>query len=207
MNIKTDSAGRKVMEIDNEKDLRTYMQPQRLDILFLLESRPEGMTAKQVADALHMAPSSAGHHLRKLEQLGLVKIARTQLIHGFKAKFYTTTDITVTINAVRENKGLLNHALMQNILAQRVGRVMDLGQMMEEGRVEKAPGNTTLNYGTLFLTREEAQGFLEEMNRFVNAHRTRRPGTQAFEYTLMLANLDLWRQHTGDTGAAGGTGG
>ena len=66
--------GRMVLNIDNEKDLRTYMQPQRLSILFELESRPEGMTAKQLADALGIAPSSAGHHLGKLEQLGLFYI-------------------------------------------------------------------------------------------------------------------------------------
>ena len=48
--------GRMVLNIDNEKDLRTYMQPQRLSILFELESRPEGMTAKQLADALGIAP-------------------------------------------------------------------------------------------------------------------------------------------------------
>ena len=50
--------GRMVLNIDNEKDLRTYMQPQRLSILFELESRPEGMTAKQLADALGIAPSA-----------------------------------------------------------------------------------------------------------------------------------------------------
>ena len=115
--------GRMVLNIDNEKDLRTYMQPQRLSILFELESRPEGMTAKQLADALGIAPSSAGHHLGKLEQLGLVELARTENIHGFTAKFYKAADVTVSINTVRGEKGLLNSVLMQNILARQLGHV------------------------------------------------------------------------------------
>ena len=192
--IKQDD-GRMVLNIDNEKDLRTYMQPQRLNILFQLEGRPQGMTAKQVADALGIAPSSAGHHLGKLEQLGLVELARTEMIHGFKAKFYKATDVTVNINVIRGAKGLLTGTLMQNIVSRQMGHVLDMSQLMEEGRLEKASGNATMNYGTIFMTPREAQDFLDGVSRYVNEHRIQRPGTQAFEYTLLMANLNLWQQH------------
>ena len=89
--------GRLVLTIKTEKDLRTYMQPLRQKILFELGLRPAGMTAKQLADTLHIAPSSAGHHLGKLADLGLVELARTENIHGITAKFYRATDVTVDV--------------------------------------------------------------------------------------------------------------
>ena len=57
----------KTIYIQTEKELRTYMHPLRQQILFELSLRPQGMTAKQLADALGIAPSSAGHHLGKLD--------------------------------------------------------------------------------------------------------------------------------------------
>ena len=70
------------IHIPTEKELRTYMHPLRQNILFELSLRPQGMTAKQLADALGIAPSSAGHPLGKLEQMGLAELARTEVIHG-----------------------------------------------------------------------------------------------------------------------------
>ena len=195
--------GRMVLNIDNEKDLRTYMQPQRLSILFELESRPEGMTAKQLADALGIAPSSAGHHLGKLEQLGLVELARTENIHGFTAKFYKAADVTVSINTVRGEKGLLNSVLMQNILARQLGHVTDLGALMAQGKLEKVPGSAGMNYGTIYLTQQEAAQWMELLNGFVNEHRAPREGTQAYEYTVLMSNLTLWQQHCGGRQARG----
>ena len=66
----------KTIYIQTEKELRTYMHPLRQQILFELSLRPQGMTAKQLADALGIAPSSAGHHLGKLEQMGLRRLCK-----------------------------------------------------------------------------------------------------------------------------------
>ena len=92
---------KQTIHITTEKELRTYMHPLRQNILFELSLRPQGMTAKQLADALGIAPSSAGHHLGKLEQMGLAELARTEVIHGFCAKFYKAADVTVNIDVHR----------------------------------------------------------------------------------------------------------
>ena len=86
-----------VIYLETEKDLRVYMHPLRQKILSVLERNPEGMSAKQVADALGIAPSSAGHHLQTLEQAGLVELDRIEIIHGFRAKLYRNTLVTVSV--------------------------------------------------------------------------------------------------------------
>lgn len=89
--------GRRVISLVTEKELRTYMHPLRQKIRRLLELHPEGLTAKQVADSLSIAPSSAGHHLAALESVGLVGLDRTEQIHGFTAKFYKAAPVDVTL--------------------------------------------------------------------------------------------------------------
>ena len=87
--------GRRVISLVTEKELRTYMHPLRQKIRRLLELHPEGLTAKQVADSLSIAPSSAGHHLAALESIGLVGLDRTEQIHGFTAKFYKAAPLSL----------------------------------------------------------------------------------------------------------------
>lgn len=63
--------GRRLIHLVTEKELRTYMHPLRQKIRRLLELRPEGLTAKQVADSLSIAPSSAGTTSRRSRGSGL----------------------------------------------------------------------------------------------------------------------------------------
>ena len=46
---------KQTIHITTEKELRTYMHPLRQNILFELSLRPQGMTAKQLADALGLS--------------------------------------------------------------------------------------------------------------------------------------------------------
>lgn len=108
----------------------------RQNILFELSLRPQGMTAKQLADALGIAPSSAGHHLGKLEQMGLAELARTEVIHGFRAKFYKAADVTVNID-VHRAAPLMHKALLNNNTAQQLQRMFDVAQHMR--RAMKKP--------------------------------------------------------------------
>ena len=87
--MKVKKQGNRVwVELETEKEMRIYMHPLRQRILDLLARNPNGMSAKKVADALQIAPSSAGHHLRALQDICLVEEIRTEKIHGFEAKIY-----------------------------------------------------------------------------------------------------------------------
>lgn len=89
------AAGRKKLYLRTEKELRAYMHPLRQKILHCLYLEPSGMTAKQLADCLHVAPSSTGHHLAALEKVGLVELSHTEKIHGLTAKYYRAAPVDV----------------------------------------------------------------------------------------------------------------
>lgn len=186
--------GRLILTIRTEKELRTYMQPLRQKILFELGLCPAGMTAKQLADTLHIAPSSAGHHLGKLEELGLVELARTESIHGITAKFYRATDVTVSIDVVKGSVQM-HQALVQNSVAEQAGRLTDLMALVESGAIPRDAGSSNLSTGMIYLTPAEAEAWHTEFDTFIHAHTQPREGTQAYEYSLLMLNLTLWQQH------------
>ncbi len=71
------------------EQLKAIADPVRSRMLGIIQNEPA--TAKQLADRLHIAPGSAGHHLQVLEEAGLAKVSALRLVRGIVAKYYTRT--------------------------------------------------------------------------------------------------------------------
>ena len=154
------------------------------------------MTAKQLADALGIAPSSAGHHLGKLEQMGLVELTRTEMIHGFCAKFYKAADVTVNINAYR-SAPLMHEALLNNNTSQQLQRVFDVAAQMQPGEEKANPLLASSRYSAVYLTQREAQEFADMLTRFFHAHSTPEQageGAHLYEISMLSTDLTVWQQ-------------
>jgi len=80
-----------------DTELKIFSDPLRQRILWKLAERNTPMTAKMVADALGIAPSSAGHHLRRLESIGVVEIDHRETVRGIVATFYRMSDRPVSV--------------------------------------------------------------------------------------------------------------
>lgn len=187
---------KQTIHITTEKELRTYMHPLRQKILFELSLRPQGMTAKQLADALGIAPSSAGHHLGKLEQMGLAELARTEVIHGFCAKFYKAADVTVNIGAYPAVP-LMHEALLNNNTAQQLQRIFDVAPHMQPGDEKANPLLAGSRYATVHLTQREAQEFSSMLADFFHSHSTARQAgedTHIYEINLLSTDLTVWQR-------------
>ena len=61
----------------------------RSKILGIVQHQPA--TAKQIATRLHATPGAIGHHLKVLEEAGLVQIVARRLVRGIVANYYTRT--------------------------------------------------------------------------------------------------------------------
>src|ERR1043165_3015550 len=61
----------------------------RARILGLIQYQPA--TPKQISDRLRSAPGSIGHHLRVLEEAGLVQLVARRSVRGTVANYYTRT--------------------------------------------------------------------------------------------------------------------
>jgi DNA-binding transcriptional ArsR family regulator len=77
------------LEVTEQQQLAAIGDPTRSHILGVIQHQPA--TAKQIADRLQLAPGTIGHHLRVLEEAGLVQLVARRLVRGIVAKYYTRT--------------------------------------------------------------------------------------------------------------------
>ena len=69
------------------EQVKTLSDPRRLAILRLLMSGPATLT--QLGRSLGEHPAWVRHHIKKLEESGLVEISSTQITGGFVEKYYS----------------------------------------------------------------------------------------------------------------------
>lgn len=65
---------------------RAVADPTRQRIVSLLYER--AATTKQLAGALGLSPGTVGHHLKVLEEAGLVRVVRTRRVRAMTEKYY-----------------------------------------------------------------------------------------------------------------------
>ena len=65
---------------------RTVAEPTRNDIITLLAERPA--TTTQLAEALGKPKGSVGHHLKVLEESGLIRVVKTRMVRAITEKYY-----------------------------------------------------------------------------------------------------------------------
>lgn len=75
------------LTISTEQQFKAISDVMRSRILGVVQYQP--LTAKQIAQRLQATPGAIGHHLRVLEEAGLVKIVARRLVHGIVASYYT----------------------------------------------------------------------------------------------------------------------
>jgi DNA-binding transcriptional ArsR family regulator len=74
--------------IDDLETLKVLSDPRRMAILEELDRAGEGLTVKQVGEALGEDPSKLYYHVRLLERHGLIVVVATRLVSGIVEKQY-----------------------------------------------------------------------------------------------------------------------
>lgn len=181
----TEKNGRRQIWLQTEKELRAYVHPMRQRILNLLFLTPEGMTAKQLADKLGVAPSSAGHHLAALEAIGMVRLARTQQVHGLTAKYYEAIRADVCLRDTEAAAADIKTAFMQDVVNGIYGRMMRAARQLEAQGKTPGPGDGDTMAGIVYLTKSEAAELHETLLAFFAAHGEAREGALPYEYAVI----------------------
>lgn len=169
---------RRQIYLTTEKELRAYMQPTRQRILMLLRGSQEGMTAKQLADRLGIAPSSAGHHLNVLRQIGLVEEAGTRLVHGFTARYFRDADVDVSFAQLPQAASDARSQAVRQLVAE------DLERFLPHLNEKREVPDTDVMDGVLWLTPQQAAEAWRALRDFASSHAARRPGTQAYNFVV-----------------------
>jgi len=85
-----------LQHITSSKLLKVIGDDRRQDILRLLMRKP--MTLSQLGRVLDTYPAKVRHHLKLLEEAGLVELTSTQIVRGFVEKYYQATAQAYLVN-------------------------------------------------------------------------------------------------------------
>lgn len=86
----------------------------RTDIMMLLAERPASVS--QLAEALDKPKGTVGHHVKALEEAGLVKVVRTRQVRAITEKFYgrlARTYVFPQMEEAGEDHGFLVEAMQE----------------------------------------------------------------------------------------------
>lgn len=176
---------RAVIQLTTQEQLKIFMDPLRQRLLRTLSALGEPATAKQLADRLGITPSSAKHHLTRLESIGLVALHHTRQIRGITASYYQLSPVTVRLGlekgAYADQRQLLAESLLMGVF-QGVQQYMEYYRQLENPP-EKCPAELTT--GVVHLTPHHALALRELIQTFVESHETAGPDTIPYEYALM----------------------
>jgi hypothetical protein len=76
------------LELDTEERIRAFTHPYRMKLLHALKEIGEPATATDLARKLGDGPGKAHYHVRILESVGIVVLARTESVNGIVARYY-----------------------------------------------------------------------------------------------------------------------
>lgn len=75
-----------ILDLDQPEQFKALFEETRLAIVDLLLER--AATTKDLAEALDKPKGTIGHHLSVLEEAGLIRIVRTEMVRAIEAKYY-----------------------------------------------------------------------------------------------------------------------
>lgn len=181
---------RKTITLSTQEDLKIFMSPQRQKLIREMHIDGRPMTAKAIADMLNISPSSAKHHIGKLEQLGLIELDHTKTINGILARYYKLTDVTVCIGQqLDDDLSSERNIIVQNILMNTLEGFRQLSNT-------DIPDESLHNYGdfasgVVHLTPSDSQKLLQMIRDFIETHEVRTEDTEPWEYALILYNAGV----------------
>lgn len=182
---------KKVIKLNTEKELRIYMFPLRQQIIRAMEIEGKPITAKQIANKLNITPSSAKHHLLKLEQIGIVEFDHSEFINGIKANYMKLSDATISIGQnLNDNFNYERDAYAENIIYQVYKGYQKVLNDNRSRDIDFFLGD--LVSGVVHLSEKDICELQEIIYRFINSNKNSRENTNPYEFAFVnyRANLD-----------------
>jgi len=173
--------------LTTEKQIRIYMFPLRQKILKLMNLEGKPMTAKQIADQLSITPSSAKHHILKLEEISLVTLDHQELINGISASYYKTTGKNVSIGQnFNDAFSAERDAYVKNNIYRAYNDYQSLVNANRQNKTDAMVGD--LISGIVHLTDKQAREIHDVILEFMQKNRESNAKTNPWSFTILAYN-------------------
>lgn len=175
---------KKTISLTGEKELRIFMLPLRQQIMRLMRLIGNPVTAKQLADKLNITPSSAKHHLNKLQEIGLVENSHSEFINGIKANYMKLTDINIRIGQDLDDEfNDIRDVYSQNSIAKVYQEYQNVIKNNRPINNNSSIGDVLT--GIVHLPDEKMVELISIMKAFINENMTIKENTNPYEFALV----------------------
>lgn len=159
--------------------LKVFFDKTRMTILDLLSDA--GATTSQIAEALDMPKGTVGHHMKVLDQAGLVRVVRTKKVRAIEAKYYGRTARTFLLGSTKDTEeidyepGFMFREALEDIAA----------AYEQRDRLEGKPGTGTIRH--VRIPDERAKEWVERLHALLDEFiKQPRGGDTSYGFVLGL---------------------
>ena len=169
-----------VQEITEAKHIRILMDEKRQDVLRALREGNRPMTVSQIADVLGVSPANVHFHVRKLVDIGVLHIVRTEEIRGIIAKYYEPTAMVFKIAA--PDIDAATRRTIANSFAKDALHTFDEAKAdFLTGCEQEQGSHKRLSYSTVYLTEDEFTEINHAVDEMLQRYMNRgQDGQQAY---------------------------
>jgi len=180
---------KKTIRLESEYQLRIYALPLRQKIIRAMHVIGKPVTAKQIADRLLISPSSARHHLLKLQEIGLVEHDHYESINGIKADYLRISDVTVSIGTNIDDELIKDRESTTRMMLADIEQrfVQALPRLRESAQAEPDRFTGDLLGGIVHMSTEDAKKLNLMIRDFIDEHnRPDDKNSVPWEYAMLL---------------------
>ncbi len=149
----------------------------------------EPVTSKRIADTLGISPSSARHHLIKLQEIGLVQHDHYETINGIRADYLSVVDADVSIGVQTDDELYdRREQTTRQMLSDIVERFFAAMPRLRKNKMKKPEiFNGDLFTGMVHLNDEDSREFYTMVRTFLDTHEKKRTQDErAWEFAFLL---------------------
>jgi DNA-binding transcriptional ArsR family regulator len=136
------------LQLSEPKQYRALFEDTRLKIVDLLLER--AATTSELANALGRPKGTIGHHLKTLEEAGLVHVVRTKMVRAIEAKYYGRTARTFVFHSREHPAAKAVEVAPDNLVFTAAEEIANVPQHLRDAEL---PGVSTVRYARIPIER------------------------------------------------------
>lgn len=177
-----------------DEDIKMAFDPYRKSIIKTVLHSKEPMTVKEIADSLEEVPAKVHYHVKKLEDYGILKLAKTKNINGIIAKYYKSVyDGILFEGSELSNKVYISQIPFIEDVFKRITEKFhkDLEQHYELVRTseEKAQRKISAMIHHLYMTKEEQEDVIKQLDEIVKKYSKKDESKEEYSMLHTLARI------------------
>ena len=188
--------------LDTDKELKILMSPIRQKIIKIMSLEGKPVTSKYIADKLNISPSSSQHHIKQLQQIGIIEFDHSEIINGITAKYLRLSEKTVSIGQdinddLTSERDILARSILNKTYNGYKELINEKRQLLSE---EYRKGNKFADQltGVVHLSTKEANELFDIIDDFIVKHSKASDNSHPYEYALIAYRADLYDDKTVD---------